>query len=96
MSFPTIFFLNFGVSDQLNFYNWQKLYSKMHLMDMRGTYTPQITKNIFWGAHESLSSSPKHGVRGFGRVRIVVRTGCLLAIGEASEVQGRILVGTKK
>ena len=35
-------------------------------------------------------------VREFGRVRIVVRTGCLFAIGEASEVQGRILVGTKK
>ena len=31
-----------------------------------------------------------------GRVRIVLRTGCLFSIGEASEVQGRILVGTKK
>ena len=35
-------------------------------------------------------------VRRFSRVRIVVRTGCLFAIGEASEGQGRILVGTNK
>ena len=29
-------------------------------------------------------------------MRIVVRTGCLFAIGEASDLQDRILVGTKK
>ena len=35
-------------------------------------------------------------VREFGHVRIVVRRGRLFAIGEASDLQGRILVGTKK
>ena len=29
-------------------------------------------------------------------MRIVVRTSCLFAMGEASDLQGRVLVGTKK
>ena len=34
--------------------------------------------------------------RGFGHVHIVVRAGWFFAIGEASDLQGRILVATKK
>ena len=54
----------------------------------------QVTTLILYNKH--ILTHMSNDVRGFGHVRIVVRTSCLFANGEASEVEGRILVGTKK